>query len=278
MKKVDPSSSTVFLGNTIPKKQISPAKHWCFTLNNYTDSDINEISSNIHISKYIFQEEKGQNGTPHLQGYIEFMSKIRPKEMFNDKIHWEKTKDIKASIKYCQKEDTRVGKIYTKDIKIEENLKLLNLSELYEWQSDIVSKCLEEPDDRTINVIVDIKGNKGKTKLCKLLCARYEAICVSGKSADIKYAIVKYKEDKGVYPKIVLIDVPRCNKDYINYEAIEKVKDGLFFCGKYESCQVIMNCPHLFVFTNEYPDVSKMSVDRWNIIDLDENEDKICLI
>lgn len=101
-----------------------------------------------------------------------------------------------------------------------------------------------------------------------MLCASYNALCVSGKSADIKYGIVSFKKETGYYPSIVLIDVPRCNCDYINYEAIEKVKDGLFFCGKYESCQVIMNSPHVFLFMNEEPEINKMSVDRWNIIRL----------
>lgn len=256
-------------GNTKKAKQVSPSKHWCFTLNNYKKDDIKQICSNSSISKYIFQEETGEEGTPHLQGYIEFKAKSRPFEKFENKtIHWEKCKSISASIDYCSKESTRTGEIYKKGIEIEEPIKLLDEDKLYPWQRLIFDDCKNEPDDRTINVIVDKNGNKGKTKLCKLLCAKYGALCISGKSADIKYGIVKYKESNKVYPKIVLIDVPRSNIDYINYEAIEKVKDGLFFCGKYESCQVIMNCPHIYLFMNEEPKMSSMSIDRWNIINL----------
>lgn len=253
-------------GNTSISRQISPSKHWCFTLNNYSPDDISMLCSNSSIEKYVFQEEIGkETNTPHLQGYIAFYKKIRPLSLFDSikNIHWEKTRNISASIAYCSKKDTRSGKIYSKGITLEEDIKLIDISKLYDWQSDILKKCQEEPDDRTINVIVDELGNKGKTQLCKLLCANYNAICVSGKSADIKYAIVAYKKEKGIYPRIVLLDVPRCNVNYINYEAIEKVKDGLFFCGKYESCQVIMNSPHIFIFMNEEPVLQNMSKDRW---------------
>jgi len=144
-------------------------------------------------------------------------------------------------------------------------LKVIGANQLYGWQLNVIEYCKSEPDDRTIHVFVDYDGNKGKTTLCKFVCVNYNALCVSGKSSDIKYAIVNYKETKKIYPEIILIDVPRSHADYINYEAIEKVKDGLFFCGKYESCQVIMNCPHVFIFTNQNIDQSKMSKDRWNI-------------
>ncbi|GAC77845.1 replication protein, partial [uncultured marine virus] len=112
-------------GNT---RQISPSKHWCFTLNNYTIEDIELICSNSSIEKYIFQEEVGELGTPHLQGYMKFKTKVRPKSVFKtNKISWGKTKDIKASIVYCQKEDTRAGKIFTKGIKIIKPLKCLKI-------------------------------------------------------------------------------------------------------------------------------------------------------
>lgn len=271
MPKHSSNSSRQF-GNTneLPKreKQISPSKHWCFTLNNYTKEDIIEISSNSSIDKYVFQEETGEEGTKHLQGYISFKTKIRPCGKFkNNKIHWEKCRNIQASIDYCCKEETRTGEIFTNMI-IDEPLKLLSEDILYDYQREIVELCKRTPDDRSIYWYWETTGCKGKSAICKLLCARYGALCVSGKSNDCKYAIVKYKELNKHYPHVVLFDVPRSNIDYINYEAIEKIKDGLFFCGKYESQQVIMNSPHVIVFANEYPDMDKLSNDRWKIRDI----------
>lgn len=261
------SSNEIDLGNTSIARSISPSIHWIFTLNNYTKDDILEICSNDKISKYIFQEETGQNGTPHLQGYIAFKKKNRPIGLFSsNRYHFEKCKFINSAIEYCQKEDTRTGNIYSKGIPIKEKIRIIE--KLYTWQQEIVDKCNTIPNDRTINIIVDIEGNKGKTQICRYLCYHHNALCVSGKSNDIKYAIVAYHKEKGYYPRVILLDVPRSNLAYISYESVEKVKDGLFFCGKYESCQVLMNPPHIFIFMNEYPDTSKMTTDKWDIKEL----------
>lgn len=113
-KKNSSNSSKKKSGNT---KQISPAKHWVFTLNNYTPENITELNNCSSTKRHSFQEEIGETGTPHLQGYIEFVTKKRPISVFTFKAHWEKCKSIKAAIEYTQKEDTRSGKQYLKNIK-----------------------------------------------------------------------------------------------------------------------------------------------------------------
>lgn len=57
-----------------------PAKRWCFTINNYTQEEIDYFEGDDLASKAtcgIFGREVGENGTPHIQGYIEFRTKIR---------------------------------------------------------------------------------------------------------------------------------------------------------------------------------------------------------
>ncbi len=101
------------------KIQRNRARSWCFTLNNYTTNDVVSLSHNkwddMEITKYVFQEEIGENGTKHLQGIIQFKNQISFTSLkeFHNKIRWSKCKNLKASIKYCSKEDTRNGKIYT---------------------------------------------------------------------------------------------------------------------------------------------------------------------
>jgi hypothetical protein len=50
------------------------ARSYCFTLNNYTDSDVKAVQRYLKAqSTYgVFGFEEGKNGTPHLQGYCEF--------------------------------------------------------------------------------------------------------------------------------------------------------------------------------------------------------------
>ncbi len=66
-------------GNIITlSKQIAPSKRWCFTLNN---PEIDEISNIVLVCKgmtgvFIIGSEVGENGTPHLQGYVEFIKNV----------------------------------------------------------------------------------------------------------------------------------------------------------------------------------------------------------
>jgi len=46
----------------------SKSRNWCFTLNNYMEAEIKNICKDDY--QYIFQEETGTSGTPHLQGLI----------------------------------------------------------------------------------------------------------------------------------------------------------------------------------------------------------------
>lgn len=91
------------------------ARNWFFTLNNYTEQDIKDLQE-MKSGEYLFQEEKGKNGTPHLQGIVAFPNAISfesAKRHIGTKAHIEVSKDLKASVLYCKKEETRIGKIYT---------------------------------------------------------------------------------------------------------------------------------------------------------------------
>lgn len=58
-------------------KDTQQLRNFCFTLNNYTPEDVEEIK---HCNKYkyiVFGFEIGKKGTPHLQGYVEWKNYIR---------------------------------------------------------------------------------------------------------------------------------------------------------------------------------------------------------
>ena len=49
------------------------------------------------------------------------------------------------------------------------------------------------------------------------------------------------------------------------YSAFEGIKNGMFVNYKYETQQVLMDPPHVVCFSNEVPDVSALSQDRWEV-------------
>ena len=136
--EIVPSSSKGKSGNT---KQISPAKHWCFTLNNHTNVDIDllkGLDSSI-VPCIRFQEEVGEEGTPHLQGVLSFASKKRPISIVPTvRIHWEKCRSLDAAIAYCWKADTYGGgQRYNRGFKLPPKpVKTLGVEQLYSWQSE----------------------------------------------------------------------------------------------------------------------------------------------
>jgi hypothetical protein len=261
------SNSSKGLGNSIPTpKQCSPAKKWCFTLNNWHKDEFDNISSIVpeFCDFAIIGSEVGESGTPHLQGFIEFKVKKRPKSVFdNNRIHWEKAKGNRAqNIEYCSKESDVL--LHWPKPKV---VKCLSEEIFYQWEKDIVELLNEEPDDRTIHWYFSEDGNVGKTSFCKYLCLKQNFIMLGGKAADCRNGVIEYtKANHGETPERICINIPRSFKEeYVSYEGFENLKDMLFYSGKYEGGMVCGNCPHLFIFANFHPDCDKMSVDRWNI-------------
>lgn len=91
----------------------SKSRGWAITINNYTKEDIKLVEG--LDGEFCFQEETGESGTKHLQGMVYYKNARSFKMMKNlfRTAHIEKMKNKHASIKYCSKEETRTGKIYT---------------------------------------------------------------------------------------------------------------------------------------------------------------------
>jgi hypothetical protein len=86
---------------------MSRAKHWCFTLNNYTDEDVARLRALEETVAYIcFGREVGESGTPHLQGFVSFTERKRLAQCTEilGQCHVTVARTIKNAIEYCKKD------------------------------------------------------------------------------------------------------------------------------------------------------------------------------
>jgi len=259
-------------GNTIEvpvKEKCSKSRSWFFTFNNPEQENIGPEQMEQYLNMlepkaWKFQLEKGDEGTLHYQGVIYVKNPIVMPKHICKKIHWERCKSWHAALKYVGKKETRVKGPWSFGVKEEVELKVIE--ELRPWQVMVKEILDEEPDDRTIHWFWEPDGNIGKTAMAKWICSKYNVLYLSGKASDAKYAVANWIKTKVLHA--VIFGYVRSNEDYVSYEALEAIKDGIFFNSKYESGMVMYNSPHVIVFANFEPDRTKLSIDRWEIVDL----------
>jgi len=257
----DVSDTPRELGNTESSRD-SACKQWFFTWNNYTDDDINSILIHTLIQLYLFQKEISKSGTPHLQGVITLKKKERLSWWKNNfpRMHVEKVKNYVASSDYCTKIDTAVpDSVYTNWYYPED----YHIGEFRWWQKKLNAIIAQKPDPRKLYWIWSEMGKTGKSTYAKWLVHHKGALVLRGKEADMKHGIIKYREEYGD-PYLIIIDIPRSKSlDEINYTALEDIKNGCFFSGKYEGGMVVMAKPHILIFSNHEPNKKELSEDRW---------------
>lgn len=83
-------------------------KHWCFTLNNYTENEY-KVLGDCTLFTYCIagKEGKDEGKTPHLQGYMCLNKRTSRRGVRNifKGAHWEvKYATISKAIEYCKKE------------------------------------------------------------------------------------------------------------------------------------------------------------------------------
>lgn len=264
---------TAKMGNTdtilapaTAKKKVSPQhRRWCWTENN---PDVDKVDTLLSILDsqakcYVFSLERGDNGTPHFQGYVEFKNGRTlegVKKLVSPRAHLEIAKgDAAANYVYCTK-----GPIAGPWIKGLSPPVTSDIIEFRPWQQQVWDKYRGVPEKRKIHWLWESTGNTGKTSLAKHMCLQGDTIYVCGKAADVKCAIAKWVGDHKPLRAIVW-DLPRTAQGYVSYAGLEEVKNGIFFNGKYESGMVLYNTCHVFVFANFEPDTNALSADRWDI-------------
>ncbi len=132
---------------------------------------------------------------------------------------------------------------------------------LRKWQLEAIIKLVAQ-DDREILWIFDEVGGKGKSWLGRYLEIMKGAFLIQlSKKEDIAYA---YDHEE-----IVIFDLTRSDKEFINYSLIESFKNGRLFSPKYESKVKRFASAKVMILSNHEPDRDKLTHDRLTVVNLE---------
>lgn len=263
------------------------SKNWCFTINNpteYHDNILTNLTTDNKVFELNAQEEKGDNNTLHIQGFIRYNNQVSFNSIKKQipKSHIEKAKLINNAWYYCSKPTFEGAKRWEKkskkrkreeeekeeeeEKKREEEEDKEGCRELRPWQKQIKDILLNDDRTRYVHWIVDEEGNKGKSFLCKHFdyWVKNSYTVSSAKASDIKYTLSLYLEKKRL--KYFIMDIPRnVDIEKISYNLLEDLKNGKIFSNKYESTNIRFRTPAVLILSNNYPIYNKLSIDRWKV-------------
>lgn len=141
----------------------------------------------------------------------------------------------------------------------------LRVGEMREgWQQELEQELEDPAHDRKIIFYVDPVGGAGKTWFQQNYMTTHEdgQVLSVAKRDDIAHTIDPLK-------RVFFFNVPRTQMEFISYSILEQMKDRMVFSPKYDSRMKYMQfCPHVVVFSNEHPDETKLTEDRFDIREL----------
>lgn len=270
-------------------KQNKQLRRWAFVLNSNEHYALDNVDTQKqfkqdlehHAHKWVFQLERGENeGRLHFQGRFSFSTAKRKAEVLKLFPQWNKGNaltvriehDEEASSFYAMKQNATyvAGPWSDKDKPPYIPRQVREIQQLLPWQQHIVDHA-NDWDTRTINVIIDDKGNIGKSTLVTYIGAHRigKKIPFCNDYKDILRMVMNLPEQR-----LYLIDMPRAiAKDRLNqlYSAIETIKDGYAYDDRYHFQDKYFDCPNIWVFSNILPDTSLLSADRWRFWKVENN-------
>lgn len=259
---------------TEKKKQPAPKATWLITINvkswNSSNSSKLKLWISTHCSTAIWQIERGDSGNLHIQLTMTLRKKNRLtwlKNHFCKMAHCETVNNHEAAYNYTQKNDTREEGpyYYPEQICTDEIDDIIKTQGPLPWQKEILDMIKEKPHPRKIFWFYERKGAVGKTELARhIILNNPDALYVSGAKKDIIHAW------KG--QRILIFNFSRTNEGCVSYDAMESLKDGIVFSGKYDSCMKVYNRPHVICFANWKPDTSAISKDKWVVKELNDSD------
>lgn len=247
---------------------------------------LQDLLMKADVKKFIFSLEFSNgnvdgDGGAHFQGTFDTKNAryLAAVIKYMDKAKVDKMWYIRPAMKaaedrydYAQKDETHVAGPWRLNCAVPEKLELIET--LLPWQQEIADLIDSKPDRRTIHWFWDEAGNIGKTVFSKYICATRDVLFVGGSAKECMTGVADWvnPEKNGGEPRklqAVIYGLPRdTDPKYVSYKALETIKDGLFYTTRYRSRMTLYNCPHVIVFANCPPTESKMTPDKWCIVDL----------
>lgn len=248
---------------TIPRRIERPLDNWCWETERICSKKLlNLIFEKTDTKRYIVGIEKGKNGLEHFQIRL---SNSDP-EFFEHMKEWCEWAHVEKAETDSFEYERKEGKFWSSEDTTE--IRQCRFGELggkgREWQKQIL-KVLKNQDVRTIDVILDPVGARGKSHFTVALWERGKALVVPRYSCTAEklsaFVCSAYKGEK-----IIIIDIPRASKPTTAlYESMEEMKDGLVFDPRYSGKTRNIRGAKVLVFTNNPLDLKKLSHDRWNL-------------
>ena len=144
------------------------------------------------------------------------------------------------------------------------------------WQEDLLNK-IENPTYREVIWVKGAKGCEGKSWFQGYIESKYgwnrvvSGMDIKAKNSSICHALGKRPLTT---TDIFLFNVGKAKTfDDVNYEVIEKLKDGKLLASKYDSKELRIRTPNVVVvFSNDNPKVGELALDRWCIFSIIDNK------
>jgi hypothetical protein len=136
------------------------------------------------------------------------------------------------------------------------------------WQIELL-KYVDSPTSRRIIWVVGKKGNEGKTFFQNQIEEQYgcHRVCAMSLTESPRNLLHYMRSCVDITTDIFLFNIPKsAEMDQEKMGLLEHMKDGKAMAGKYTTKRMRFKTPNvIMVFSNNYPDTSDFSEDRWNI-------------
>jgi len=231
---------------------------------------------------WCFQLEEGlKTGYKHFQGRVSFKTKRRTANIL--KLvggHYSPTSsEASTNFEYVMKDESRIDGPWadTDTIKYIPRQFRGKMDTLLPFQKTVVEKC-GDFNDRLINLIYDPDGSKGKSTLAHLIRLYLGGVVLPPLNDADKLVLscCNILMDKKIRKTIpIFIDLPRamCKERLFGlYTAIEIIKSGYIYDYRNKYKEWDFDSPNIWVFTNTEPELSMLSLNRWKVWEIDNNQ------